>query len=91
MTGRGRADNARMRMKVTPCGSNSKGVDAAAEDVIDYLLGKKSGRNREVAELLHGPEIDGQVSYYADSVEGPGRWRGSGAAFFGLSGEVSRE
>lgn len=79
-----------MRMKVTPCGSNSKGVDAAAEDVIDYLLGKKGGRDRDVAKLLHGPEIDGQVTYYADSVEGPGRWRGSGAAFFGLSGEVER-
>ncbi len=34
---------------------------------------------------------DGAVRYYADSIEGPGRWIGAGAAYRKLDGAVDRD
>jgi len=78
-----------VRLTVTPLGAQSTTTSAVAKSVVDYLEG---GRGDPVSTLLRGPIAgDGAVRYYADSIEGPGRWIGQGAAFRKLNGPVDRD
>ena len=78
-----------MRLTVTPLGAQSTTVSAVAKSVVDYLEG---GRGDPGSALLRGPtQGDGAVRYYADSIEGPGRWIGAGAAYRKLDGAVDRD
>lgn len=75
-------------MKVNRLGAQGGSAGDAASAVIDYLMGKTSEAETEAAKLLHEPQVDGEVAYYADAVEGPGEWLGQGARFWSLEGEV---
>ena len=78
-----------MRLTVTPLGAQSTTVSAVAKSVVDYLEG---GRGDPGSALLRGPaQGGGAVRYYADSIEGPGRWIGAGAAYRKLDGAVDRD
>lgn len=78
-----------VRLTVTPLGAQSTTASAVAKSVVDYLEG---GRGDPGSALLRGPtQGDGAVRYYADSIEGPGRWIGEGAAFRRLEGAVDRD
>ncbi len=79
-----------MRLTVTPLGAAGRSVAGVAAAVVGYLEGNEGDRG---AALL-APEsngMNGAGRYYADSVEGPGRWLGAGAGFRHLSGVVDRE
>ena len=58
-----------------------------AAAVVDYLEG---ARGDPGAALLGGGHRRA-AAYYADSLEGPGRWLGAGAAFQRLDGAVERD
>ena len=76
-----------MLVSITPLGHADGDAEAAAGLVVDYLEGK-IGANRRVRR----PDPAGSAAgYYADSVEGPGRWTGEGAARLGLAGTVDPE
>lgn len=80
-----------VRLTVTPLGAKSASVGAVARSIVDYLEG---GRGDPGPSLLAGPlgtSNAGAASYYADSIEGPGRWIGAGAEFRELTGVVERE
>ena len=78
-----------VRLTVTPLGAQSTTVSAVAKSVVDYLEG---GRGDPGSALLREPaQGDGAVRYYADSIEGPGRWIGAGAAYRKLDGAVDRD
>ena len=78
-----------MRLTITPLGAQSTTVSAVAKSVVDYLEG---GRGDPGSSLLRTPTRgDGAVRYYADSIEGPGRWIGAGAASRKLDGAVDRD
>ncbi len=76
-----------VRLTVTPLGASGRSSSGVAAAVVDYLEGE---RQRPGASLLNGTN-GGAGSYYADSIEGPGRWLGSGAAFRDLDGVVERD
>ena len=60
-----------------------------AKSVVDYLEG---GRGDPGSSLLRGPSSgEGPAHYYADSIEGPGRWIGAGATHRKLNGAVDRD
>ncbi|MDP9418085.1 MAG: relaxase domain-containing protein, partial [Actinomycetota bacterium] len=94
-----------MIVSVTALGSRDGDAAAAVARVVDYLDGRcpqPPGRSPQwwrdngldaKAPCDHGfgPASNGTVSYYADSVEGPGTWMGRGLAGFSPGGEVSRE
>ncbi len=94
-----------MIVSVTALGSRDGDAAAAVARVVDYLDGRcpqPPGRSPQwwqdngldaQAPCDHGlgPASNGAVSYYADSVEGPGTWMGRGLAGFSPAGEVSRE
>jgi hypothetical protein len=75
-------------VSITTLGSRH-GVDAAAKGVVGYLADRSrqptGGRSRS-PDALHGK---GPAAYYADSVEGPGRWMGSGVGPAFRSGTVT--
>ncbi|MEP1126316.1 MAG: MobF family relaxase [Ilumatobacter sp.] len=76
-----------MRLSVTPLGASGQSVGGVARAVVDYLEGEPAKRG---VPLLSSPT--GSVgSYYADSIEGPGKWLGAGAAFRSLNGVVERD
>ncbi len=75
-----------MRLTVTPIGAAGASAAHAASAVVDYLEG---GRADVGVALL--PAGSKSAAYYADGPEGPGRWRGAGAAFNGLDGTVDRD
>jgi hypothetical protein len=91
-------------VSVTALGSRDGDAAAAVARVVDYLDGRSPrppGRSPqwwqdngldERAPCDHGlgPASNGAVSYYADSVEGPGTWMGRGLAGFSPAGEVPR-
>jgi conjugative relaxase-like TrwC/TraI family protein len=91
-------------VSVTALGSRDGDAAAAVARVVDYLDGRcpqPPGRSPQwwqdngleaKAPFDHGlgPASNGAVSYYADSVEGPGTWMGRGLAGFSPAGEVSR-
>jgi TrwC relaxase len=64
---------------VSPLGSSASDVGAAINQIIDYLQ-----RGTKLAQ----PNTSPTVSYYADSAEGPGVWRGRGVGGHQLSGTV---
>ena len=69
-----------MLVSVTPLGSISGDITAAAASVVTYLEGKV--RATQTAERGDGTaEVEG---YYADSLEGPGHWAGNAAAALGV-------
>lgn len=80
-----------VRLTVTPLGAKSASVGAVARSIVDYLEGGRGDPGSSM--LVHGSKtlVDGAASYYADSIEGPGRWIGAGAAFRELEGVVERE
>ncbi len=80
-----------MRLTVTPLGAAGRPTSTVAKAVVSYLEG---GRSDPGVALLSGARTQtstGPQRYYADSIEGPGRWIGAGAAFRRLSGPVERE
>ena len=80
-----------MRIKVNRIGAQGGSVANAASAVIDYLMGKDPTAEAQEAKLLHQPDVDGEVAYYADAVEGPGQWLGSGAEYWSLEGDVDED
>jgi conjugative relaxase-like TrwC/TraI family protein len=72
---------------VTPLGASGQSVGGVARAVVDYLEGAPSKRG---VPLIGGP-AGGVGTYYADSIEGPGRWLGAGAEFRSLNGAVDRD
>ena len=93
-----------MIVSVTALGSRDGDAAGAVARVVDYLDGRAPcppGRSAEwwddndleaKAPCPHGlaTAADGALGYYADSVEGPGRWLGRGVAGFSPTGEVAR-
>jgi conjugative relaxase-like TrwC/TraI family protein len=91
-------------ISVTALGSRDGDAAGAVARVVDYLDGRcpqPPGRSPQwwqgngldpKAPCNHGlaPASNGTVSYYADSVEGPGTWLGRGLAGFSPAGEVPR-
>jgi conjugative relaxase-like TrwC/TraI family protein len=91
-------------VSVTALGSRDGDAAAAVARVVDYLDGRcpqPPGRSPQwwqdngldaQAPCDHGlgSASTGAVSYYADSVEGPGTWMGRGLAGFFPTGEVPR-
>ena len=85
-----------MRLFVTPIGASGSTPGSVARAVVAYLEG---GAVDPAASLLLGAgtsstaggQAAGAVAYYADSMEGPGRWLGRGASALGLTGTVTRE
>ena len=79
-----------MRVTVTPLGVAGGSGAAAAGAVVAYFEGV--GVAGSPGRQLLGPAPrDAVVAYYADSIEGPGQWWGSGAALLGLAGTVAGE
>jgi conjugative relaxase-like TrwC/TraI family protein len=91
-------------VSVTALGSRDGDAASAVARVVDYLDGRcpqPPGRSPQwwqdngldaKAPCDYGldPASSGPVSYYADSVEGPGTWLGRGLAGFSPAGEVPR-
>ncbi|MGH9135862.1 MAG: MobF family relaxase [Acidimicrobiales bacterium] len=82
-----------MRLNVTPIGSGRLSARQVAKAVVEYLAGV--ARQQPAPALTGpappdpaGPGLDRTAGYYADSIEGPGRWLGMGATALGLDGVV---
>jgi len=73
---------------VTPLGASGQNVSSVASAVVNYLEGSEQ---RSGVGLIDSPAASAATSYYADSVEGPGRWMGHGASFRSLDGVVDRD
>lgn len=81
-----------MRLNVTPIGSGRLSAGQVAKAVVEYLAGPaRQLPNPGITDRSPIAEIDRAAAYYADSIEGPGAWLGSGASVLGLDGEVSHE
>jgi conjugative relaxase-like TrwC/TraI family protein len=90
-----------MRFTVTPLGSGTgRPVDDVIDDVVRYLRDTTRTMTAAPVPALAGAGatppagsdgIAGARRYYSDSGEGPGSWRGLGAAALGLAGEVDDE
>lgn len=84
-------------VSVTTLGSRGGDAATAAARVVGYLDGRGPARGGQHPQPLPdltparavrtGP-TDGIVGYYADSVDGPGRWLGRGVGPVTLRGEV---
>jgi conjugative relaxase-like TrwC/TraI family protein len=76
-----------VRLTITPIGAKGRTASAVAASVVGYLDSPSVDLG---ASLLakQPPDHSFPVEYYADSVEGPGRWLGTGAEAFGLAGAV---
>jgi len=93
-----------MIVSVTALGFRAGDAAGAVARVVDYLEGRAPappGRSPKwwqtnslaspvTAEPV-APAGDGVLAYYADSVEGPGRWLGRGLAGHSPTGEVARD
>jgi hypothetical protein len=77
-----------VRVTVTPLGASGQNVSSVASAVVDYLDGTDTSPS---AALVGAPRGSSMSSYYADSIEGPGRWMGAGASFRSLEGVVDRQ
>jgi conjugative relaxase-like TrwC/TraI family protein len=73
-------------VSVTPLGIRRGTPADAAARVVNYVESKVQAGRRLAPS---SPEAVG--GYYADSVEGPGRWVGGGSDALGLSGQVAPE
>jgi conjugative relaxase-like TrwC/TraI family protein len=82
-------------VRVTTLGSAKGDAVGAANAVVRYLDGRHPlPRTAEKpGQLPDLPTLDGSgiVGYYADSVEGPGRWLGRGITGMRLEGQVDPE
>lgn len=76
-----------MRLTVTPLGASGQSASGVAAAVVNYLEGEAGGQG---PSLFNRPVVSAGL-YYADSIEGPGRWLGAGAAFRDLDGAVGRD
>jgi conjugative relaxase-like TrwC/TraI family protein len=74
-------------VSVTTLGSRH-GVDAAAKGVVEYLAERSRQPTGGHGQRPDAPQGKGPAAYYADSVEGPGRWVGSGVGPAFRSGTV---
>jgi TrwC relaxase len=76
-----------VRLTITPIGAKGRTASAVAASVVGYLDSPSVDLG---ASLLakQPPDHSFPVEYYADSVEGPGRWLGTGAEALGLAGVV---
>ena len=82
-----------MRLNVTPIGSGRLSAGQVAKAVVEYLAGvpqqlPRPGVTDPPAVEPPTPDLDEAAAYYADSIEGPGRWLGHGARTLGLDGIV---
>lgn len=82
-----------MRLNVTPIGSGRLTAGQVAKAVVEYLAGvakelPRPGVTEPPAFEPPTSDPDRAATYYADSIEGPGRWLGHGAAALGLGGTV---
>ncbi|MGH9027510.1 MAG: MobF family relaxase [Acidimicrobiia bacterium] len=76
-----------MLVKVTPLGTITGKPGEAARKVVDYHLGKATASRPGIENA--NADAAGARAYYADSLEGPGRWIGRGAPTLGLKpGEI---
>ena len=75
-----------MLVSITPLGSSDRNPGRAAIQVVRYVESKIQAARRIEPDSKGGVE-----AYYADSVEGPGRWLGSGSSGLGLAGQVQTE
>ncbi len=84
---------------VTTLGSTAGGLGRAVGQVVDYLEGaERDGsiekRRSQAGSSPHDIDIGvpaGPGSYYADSAERPGVWRGNGADHFALGSSLDAE
>jgi conjugative relaxase-like TrwC/TraI family protein len=76
-----------VRLTITPIGAKGRTASAVAACVVGYLDSPSVDLG---AGLLaqRPPDASFPVEYYADTVEGPGRWMGAGAESLGLLGVV---
>jgi hypothetical protein len=72
-----------MLVSITPLGSSDPDPGRAAIQVVRYVESKIQAGQRIAPERTGGVE-----AYYADSVEGPGRWLGGGTPRLGLAEQV---
>jgi len=76
-----------MHVSVTALGARPDRAQAAANDIVNYLEGGATGdRARPGSESTDEPALGRQSSpgsYYSDSPEQAGRWRGKGAVDLG--------
>lgn len=82
-----------MRLNVTPIGSGRLSAGQVAKAVVEYLAGvapQPPGTGLTPPGPADPPtvDLDRASAYYADSIEGPGTWLGTGAAVLGLDGVV---
>jgi len=84
-----------VRLNVTPIGSGRLSAGQVAKAVVEYLAGVAQ---QPPTPTLTSPgvepaasDLDRAAGYYADSIEGPGRWLGMGARALGLEGVVEHE
>ena len=94
--GRGAATRpAAVIVSVTALGAADGNAAGAAGKVLAYLDGRGAARGGtepgQLPALAPADGTPGVVGYYADSVEGPGRWLGRGISGMRLSGEVDKE
>jgi conjugative relaxase-like TrwC/TraI family protein len=76
-----------VRLTITPIGAKGRTASSVAASVVGYL--DSPSVDLGVGLLAHRPpDASFPVQYYADSVEGPGRWLGAGAETLGLVGVV---
>jgi conjugative relaxase-like TrwC/TraI family protein len=75
-----------MLVSITPLGSSDRDPGRAAIQVVRYVESKIQAARRIEPDRAGGVE-----AYYADSVEGPGWWLGSGTSGLGLAGQVQTE
>lgn len=83
-----------MIVSVTTLGAADGDAVGAAGRVVAYLDGRSPARGGGSPGQLPLPPADGTeavVGYYADSVEGPGRWLGRGISGMRIAGEVDKE
>jgi len=73
-------------VSITPLGSSDNNPRRAASQVVRYVESKIQAAQRIMSERTGGVE-----GYYADSVEGPGRWLGSGTTRLGLAETVQTD
>jgi hypothetical protein len=79
-----------VRLSVTPIGSARLSAGQIATAVVEYLAGVQDQPAVLTGPEPPGPTDDATAGYYADSIEGPGRWLGRGSARLGLAGVVDR-
>lgn len=84
-----------MIVRVTTLGAADGNAAGAVNAVVKYLDGRASAPGGiHPSSLPELPTLDGTtgiVGYYADSVEGPGRWLGRGITGMRLGGQVHLE